>query len=154
MSKLQQQISNDLKQAMRNKQEQKVSVLRMIISAIKNKEIAARKGEDVSLTNEQVIQILRSEIKKRKDSITAYKQGDRYDLALKEKNEIEIIEEYLPEQMSDEEIEKVVKEIIQTHGNASVQKDFGKIMGQVMVRVKGQADGGKVSGVVKRVLAG
>ncbi|MCK4553347.1 GatB/YqeY domain-containing protein [Candidatus Parcubacteria bacterium] len=154
MSKLQQQINNDLKQAMRNKQEQKVSVFRMLISAIKNKEIAARKGEDVSLTNEQVIQILRSEIKKRKDSITAYKQGDRYDLADKEEREIKIIEKYLPEQMSDGEIETVVREIVETHGNASVQKDFGKVMGQVMVRVKGQADGGKVSGVVKRVLAG
>ncbi len=154
MSKLQQQINNDLKQAMRNKQEQKVSVFRMLISAIKNKEIAARKGEDVSLTNEQVIQILRSEIKKRKDSITAYKQGDRYDLADKEEREIKIIEKYLPEQMSDGEIETVVREIVETHGNASVQKDFGKVMGQVMVRVKGQADGGKVSGVVKRVLDG
>ncbi len=151
---IQQQISNDLKQAMRNKETEMVSVLRMLISAIKNKEIAVRKGEDVSLTNEQVIQILRSEIKKRKDSITAYKQGDRHDLADKEEKEIKIIEKYLPEQMSDGEIEKVVREIIEMHGNASVQKDFGKIMGQVMARVKGKADGGRVSEVVKKVLAG
>ncbi len=153
MSELQQQINNDLKQAMRNKQEQEVSVLRMLMSAIKNKEIALRKGGDVSLTEEQIIEVLTSEIKKSKDSIIAYKQGDRQDLAEKEKREIKIIEKYLPEQMSDEEIEKVVKEVVDSMGDVGI-KDFGKVMGQVMPRVKGKADGGRVSEIVKKVLAG
>ena len=158
-SKLQQQINNNLKQAMRNKQEQEVSVLRMVVSAIKNKEIAVRKGENVCLADEQIIEVLTSEMKKRKDSIIAYEQGDRQDLADKEEKEIKIIEKYLPKQISDEEIENVVKKIVgthgvETHGNASVQKDFGKVMGQVMARVKGKADGGRVSEVVKKVLAG
>ena len=159
MHKLQQQINNDLRQAMRNKETEIVSVLRMVVSAIKNKEIAVRKGENVCLADEQIIEVLTSEMKKRKDSIIAYEQGDRQDLADKEEKEIKIIEKYLPKQMSDEEIENVVKEIVGTHGvgtygNASVQKDFGKVMGQVMARVKGKADGGRVSEVVKKVLAG
>ena len=153
MPKLQQQINNDLKQAMRNKETETVSVLRMVVSAIKNKEIAVRKGGDVSLTDEQIIEVLTSEMKKRKDSITAYKQGDRHDLADKEEKEIKIIEKYLPKQMSDEEIENVVKEIVDLMGEVGI-KDFGKVMGQAMARVKGKADGGKVSEVVKRVLAG
>ena len=153
MSKLQQQINNDLKQAMRNKETETVSILRMLISAIKNKEISLRKGEDVKLTDEQIIKVLRSEIKKRKDAVMAYEQGSRQDLAQKEKNEIKVIEKYLPKQMSDKEIEKVVKETIETRNDVSM-KDFGKVMGQVMARVKGKADGGKVSGVVRRVLAG
>jgi len=152
MSKLQQQINNDLKQVMRDKETETVSILRMLMSAIKNKEILLRKGEDIKLTDEQVIEVLTSEVKKRKDAVSAYEQASRQELAEKEKNEIIIIEKYLPAQMSDEEIGKVVREIVETHNDVSI-KDFGKVMGQVMPRVKGKADGGKVSEVVKKVLA-
>jgi len=151
-SKLQEQIESDLKQAMRNKETEKVSTLRMVISAIRNKEIMLRKGEEVEFTDEHVTEVLTSEIKKRKDAIEAYEQGERQDLAEKEKTEITIIEKYLPEQMNDEEIEKIVREIIETYDDVS-QKDFGKIMGQVMVQVKGRADGSKVSEIVKNILS-
>ncbi|MCG2697580.1 GatB/YqeY domain-containing protein, partial [Candidatus Parcubacteria bacterium] len=112
MPKLRQQINNDLKQAMLNKEAETLSVLRMLISSIRNQEIALRKGEDVSLTDEQIVKVLRSEIKKRKDSILAYEQGNRRDLAEKEKSEMQILEKYLPPELSDEEVEKIIKEVL------------------------------------------
>ena len=152
MPDIKEQINNDIKTAMRAKNKEMLSVLRMASSAIKDKEIAMRKGEAVNLTDEQVIEVLSSEVKKRKDSITAYEQGGREDLSEKERSELKILEKYLPKQMSDEELEKIVKEIAETHCHAS-PRDFGKIMGQVMPRVKGKADGNKVSEAVKKVLS-
>lgn len=152
MLKLKDQIEADFKQAMKNKEADKLSVLRMLTSAIKNKEIAQRKGKDVKLTDEQVGDVLRSEIKKRQDATLAYKQGERQDLAEKEKEEITIIEKYLPKQLDDEEIKQIVKEIVDSMGEISI-KDFGKVMGQAMSKVKGKADGNKVSEAVKEILA-
>ena len=151
MSKLQQQITNNLKQAMLNKEAETLSVLRMLISSIRNREIALRKGEDVELADEQIVKVLRSEMKKRKDSILAYEQGNRRDLAEKEKSEIQILEKYLPPEMSEKEIEKIIKEVLAGHEGASM-KDFGKIMGQVMGKVSGKADGGRVGGKIKEML--
>lgn len=151
MSKLLEQINSDLKDAMRAKEEQKRSVLRMLISAIKDKEISLRKGEDIILSEEQVLESVVQEVKKRKDSITSYEDGDRQDLADKEKSEIEMLEKYLPEQLSDEELEKIVNEVVASIGEVS-QADFGKVMGQVMPRVKGKADGNQISAIVKKVL--
>ncbi len=152
MQNLKEQINNDLKEAMRSREAETVSVLRMLLSAVKDREISMRKGEDVILTDEQILEVLSSEAKKRKDSISAYEQGGRADLAEKEKSEIKILEKYLPEQISDEELESIVKEIVETNGSASV-RDFGKIMGAVMPRVKGKADGNKVSEAVKKALS-
>ena len=153
MPSLKNQINTNIKDAMRAKDQEALSVLRMLASAIKDKEIAMRKGEDVSLTDEQVTEVIMSEAKKRKDSIEAYEKGGRKDLAEKENSEIKILDKYLPEQMSDEELEKIVKEIVET-GQCPVSiQDFGKIMGQVMPKVKGKADGNKVSEAVKKVLS-
>ncbi len=146
---LKEQINKDLKEFMQAKNELGVSVLRMIISAIRNKEISLRKGESVELSDDQIQEVLKSEIKKRKDSIYSYKDAGRHDLAEKEEQEIDIIEKYLPEQMSDEDLTKIVKEII----DQNEDKNFGKIMGQVMGKVKGQADGNRVSEVVKKLLS-
>ena len=151
MTTLKEQINNDLKQAMRDKDELGLSVLRMLAAAIRNKEIMMRKGEDVSLTDQQTQEVAASEIKKRRDSVTEYKKGGRADLADKEKKEIAILEKYLPEQLNDEEIEKVVKEVVSVIGEVK-QSDFGKVMGQAMARVKGKADGTKVGEAVKKVL--
>ncbi|MCG2700544.1 GatB/YqeY domain-containing protein [Candidatus Parcubacteria bacterium] len=151
MSKLQQQITNNLKQAMLNKEAETLSVLRMLISSIRNREIALRKGEDVELADEQIVKVLRSEIKKRKDSILAYEQGNRRDLAEKEKSEMQILEKYLPPELSEEEIEKIIKEVLSGCAGASM-KAFGKIMGQVMAKVSGKADGGMVGGKIKEML--
>lgn len=148
---LKEQINSDLKQAMIAKNEVVVSTLRMLISAVRNKEISLRSGQDVVLSDEQIIEVLSSEIKRRKDSIIAYQQGNRQDLADKEKAEILILEKYMPARMSDEELEKIAREIIGS-GNFGAN-DFGRAMGQVMSRVKGQADGGQVGTIIKKILA-
>ena len=150
MPSLKEVINNDLKEAMREKDAEVLSTLRLLLSAIKMKEIALRKGEEASLNDEQVIEVIRSEIKKRNDSVSAYEQGSRQDLANKEKNEIKILEKYLPPSLSDEEIEKIVREEI----GALEEKDFGRAMGKVMPRLKGKAEGGKISEIVKKVLNG
>lgn len=131
-----------------------VSVLRMLVAAMHNKEITLRKKGEAELTDEQVIETIASELKKRRDSIEAYLAGGRQDLADKETSEIKILEKYLPEQMSDEELEKVVREVVASGAdNLPAQAGFGKVMGQVMARVKGKADGGKVGEIVKKILA-
>lgn len=148
MMKLEEQINSDLKQAMRDKNELALSVLRMLNAAIKNKQIALRKGEEVIVTDELVIETVASEIKKRQDSIEAYLAGGRSDLAEKEKTEAETLKKYLPPEASDEEIEAVVKEVI-TAGAT----EFGRAMGQSMARLKGKADGKRVGEIVKKLLA-
>ena len=144
-----QKINENLKDAMRNKSEAELSTLRMLIAALKNKKIALGGGTNVEeMTEEQIIEVIQSEIKKRRDSIQAYAQGNRQDLVDKEKNEIDILEKYMPAQLSDEEIEKVIEEIVNA-GNT----DFGKVMGQAMGKLKGKAEGSKVTEIVKKVLA-
>ncbi len=145
------QIKADLKEAMKAREELKLSVLRMMISAIRNKEISLRKGDDVSLSDEQVLELITSEVKKRKDSIESYITGGREDLAQIEKNEIEILAKYMPEQMSDDELEKIVDEVIRSKSENSTVA-FGAIMGEVMARVKGKADGTAVTAIVKKKL--
>lgn len=152
MSKLLEQINIDLKQAMRDKNEVVVSTLRMLASALKEKEISLRKGEAVVLSEEQVADSIASEVKKRRDSIVSYESGGRQDLVDKEKEEIKILEKYMPAQLSDEELEKIIKETFSSLGEVSI-KDFGRIMGQVSPKTKGRADGGKVSEIVKKILS-
>jgi uncharacterized protein len=143
-------INNDLKSAMRAKETLKLSVLRMLITAIKNKKIEQKQSEDMN--DEQVLAIVKSEVKKRKDSIKSYTDGGRQDLADIEESEILILDGYMPEQMSDGDLESKVKSVIDSIESPSMQ-DFGKIMGQSMGVVKGLADGDRVSAVVKKLLA-
>lgn len=147
MSNLQEQLNTDLKMAMKAKDEITLSTLRMLNAALMNKSIALRQGEAVVLTDEQVMEIIASEIKKRRDSVEAYTAGNRPELAAKEQAEIDLLAKYLPEQASDEEIESVVKEIV-----SAGAADFGKAMGQAMARLKGRADGKRVGEAVKQVL--
>lgn len=140
-------ISEDLKQAMKSKDVETTSALRMLVAAARNKEISLREKGTAELTDEQIIEVVASEIKKRRDSIEAYAKGGRPELADKEASEIKILEEYLPEPMSDGELEKIIKEII-----ASGVSDFGRAMGQTMAKVKGKADGKKVGELVKKLL--
>lgn len=149
MSELIIKINEDLKEAMRSKNELELVTLRMLIASLKNKKLTLSKGANIeAMTNEQVIETVQGEIKKRKDSIAAYEQGNRQDLVDKEKKEITILERFMPEQLADEEIEKVIREIVDS-GNT----DFGKVMGQAMGKLKGKADGNKVSEIVKRLIA-
>jgi len=144
------QINNDLKQAMRDKDAFRLSVLRMLLAALKNKKIEL--GQDEVLTDEVVTSVIKTEIKKRKDSVVAYTDGGRQDLADNEKKEVEILEKYMPEQMSEAEVEKIVKSAIEEL-DASSPSDFGKVMGAAMAKTKGQADGNMVSALVKKNLA-
>lgn len=145
---LKQKISDDLKTAWKAGETTKKSVLNMLLAAIKNKEID-NKGE---LTDEQIIATISTEIKKRKDSVEQYEKGGRPELAEGEKAEIDVLMGYMPEQLSDDEIRAKVKEAMAETGISDV-KEMGKLIGAVMAKVKGQADGTVVSRIVKEELA-
>lgn len=147
MSKLESQIKDDLKTALKSKDELTVSVLRMLMADIKNTAIE-KKDE---LDDEEVTQAITKAVKQRKDAIASYKEGGRQELADKEQKEIEILQKYLPEQLSEEEIGKAVNEVIKSTG-ASSAADFGKVMGAVMGKLNGQADGQVVNKIVKEKL--
>lgn len=142
-------INNDLKNAMRGRLTFDLSVLRMLIGAVKNKKIELKQEEE--LTDEQIQAIVKSEIKKRKDSADIYQKGERKDLADKEILEIKLLEKYLPEQMSDEDLELEVRKTIASFEGASM-KDFGKIMGKAMSVLRDKADGERVSKAIKKIL--
>ena len=147
---LKETIQADIKKAMIEKDALRVSVLRMVMAAILNKE--KEKGVDEKgLTDEVVLGIVSSEAKKRKDSIEQYKKGGRPDLAEKEKEELKILSAYLPEQISEEEIRKIVKEKISQLG-ATGQQNTGKIMGALMSELKNKADGVVVKRIVEEEL--
>ena len=147
-------IRDNLKTAIKEKQEFKTGVLRLLNAIFQNKEIEKKgKGLEIELLDEEVVEILSREAKKRKEAIEMYKQGSRDDLAQKENNELEIINKYLPEQLSKEEIEKIVAKAIEKISGKD-SKDFGKAMGESMKELKGQADAKIVSEIVKKLLNG
>ncbi len=148
---LKQKIQDDLKTAMLAQDAEKLSTVRMLKSAIQYYEIQ-KGGAGYEATDEDVITILGREIKARKDSIDLYKKGGRKELAEKEQKEIEILEKYLPEQMSESEVKQLVKEAVgQT--DAKGFQDMGKVMAYLMPKVKGKADGTLVSNLVKEELS-
>lgn len=142
------QLQADLKNAQLAREVAKVSTLRLLLSEAKNKEIA--KGG--ALTDEDIIVLISREVKKRKEAVDSFRAGAREELAAKEEQEAKILEAYLPEQMSSEELTKVVDETINEVGASSIA-DLGKVIGMVMGKVKGQADGSVVSTLVKEKLS-
>lgn len=144
---LKNKILEDLKIAMKSGDKVGTSVLRMLNSEIKNREI----DKGASLSNDLVIDVIVSQIKKRKDSITAYQKGGRQDLAEQEKSELDILSKYLPEQMSEGEIRKFIADTINELG-ASSQSEMGKVMGVLVPKLKGKADNALVSKIVKEEL--
>lgn len=140
-------IKSDLKESLREKDDLRVSTLRFLLSALHNREIEKRKD----LTDEDVIAVLQKQTKERKESIEAFKKGGRDDLVQKEQAELEILNKYLPQQISEEELGKIIDEVIKESG-ATGPADFGKVMGGVMGRVKGRVDGSLVVEVVKKIL--
>jgi ribosomal protein S21 len=134
-------IEEQLKKAMFAKDELTLSVLRMVKSAVKNAEI--EKGHE--LDEAETIAVIEKQAKQRQDSIEQYKAGNRNDLADREKAELALIEAYLPEKMSDDEIRLLVKKVITDNKEA----DFGRVMGAAMAELKGKADGGTVQTIVK-----
>ncbi len=144
------QLQNDLKEALKSSQESLRDTVRLILSQIKNRAIEL--GEDLlDLSEEEIINVLRKEIKKRKESIAAYEKGGRPELAEKEKKELAILEKYAPPMMSDENLEKLVASTIEDLGGKEAV-NFGQVMQVVMKKAAGQADGKKVAEIVKGVL--
>jgi uncharacterized protein YqeY len=142
-------IQENLKTVLKEKNQEKISTLRMLIAEIKNEEIAKKKRG--KLTDEEIQAVVSRAVKRHNDSIESYRQGGREDLVKKEEAELKILQSYLPKQMSQEELEKIVNEAIFKINTTSLS-DFGKVMGIVMKQVKGKADGKVVGGIVKKRL--
>ncbi len=145
MSAIVEQISKDLIGAMKAKDDVRVSTLRLLNAAFKNKQIEL--GHE--LADGEAIDVIAKGAKQRRESIDAYQKGGREDLAENEKKELEILSAYLPAQMTEEEVAKAVDEVIAEVGGDA---DFGRVIGQVMAKVKGKADGGAVSAIVRQKL--
>lgn len=140
-------LNEDMKQAMRAKDKETLQVIRMLKASIQNEQI--KKGQD--LNDEEELTVLSREMKQRRDSLAEFEKADRTDLADKVKKEIVIVENYLPAQLSEEEIRAIVTEAVAKTG-ATSPKEFGKVMGAVMPKVKGKADGNQVNAIVKELL--
>ncbi len=163
---LKQEIQNDLTEAVKKQDEITRSVLRMLFASLINKEKEKRyklvKAEqnlsekDIEsksqLIEEELVQLIQSEIKKRREAILGFEKGGKLDLADQEKQEIKILEKYLPEQFSEQEIKKLAEEAIKQCG-AKEFKDMGNVMKELMPKIKGKAEGGKVSEIVKNLLS-
>lgn len=141
------QLQEDMKAAMRAKDKDALSVIRMIRAAIKNKEI--ERGTE--LGDEEVTELLSRELKQRNDSLHEFKKAGRDDLAIKTEQEIAVIKRYLPEQLSEEALRKMVIEAVQATG-AKTRADMGKVMSEIMPKVKGRADGKLVNRLVQEIL--
>ena len=147
------QLSDALKQAMRERDEAGVSTVRMILAALKDRDIAARgTGGTEPVDDAQVMELLQKMIKQREESIAMYERGGRQDLVEKERREIAVIRRFLPEQMTEAELEAAVAEARAAVGAASI-KDMGKLMAELRTRYAGRMDFAKASAVAKRLLA-
>jgi len=146
-------INNDLKTAMKAKDERRISTLRMVNAALKNADIEARgQGKD-ALADEAVLALLQKMIKQRQESIELYEKGGREELADQERQEVAIITGYLPKQMSEDEVKAAIAAAISETGAASM-KDMGKVIGVLRAKYAGQMDFGKASALVKAQLSG
>lgn len=147
---LKQQLREELKQSMLAKDTLKTSTLRMLLSALNYAEIQ-KGGANYEATDEDVLAVIQKEAKQRRDSIVAFESGGRQEMADKEKQELAILQAYLPEQMGEYEIKKLVDEAVSQTGASSMQ-DIGKVMGALMPKVKGKADGNLVKKLVREKL--
>ena len=151
---LREQINDVLKTAMKAKQQTKVSTLRLINAAIKDRDIADRtKGgaDEKGISDDGILQLLQSMVKQRHDSIEAYNKGNRPDLAARESEEIEVIQQFLPEQLSDQEMKTAVLAVIEEIGAGSL-KEMGAVMAKLREDYAGQLNFGKASEIVKERL--
>lgn len=151
---LRQKIERDAKEAMRQKDSLRLSVLRMLLSALHNRalEKRAKSGKEEDVSQDEAMAVLRMEAKKRKEAVGAFTAGGRRDLAEKETAELKILEEYMPPEISGADLKNIVKNTIVSL-NATSAKDFGRVMKEVMKETKGQAAGDKISACVKELLA-
>ena len=144
---LKQKLNDDLRQALKGRDKCRSSVIRLILSAVHNTEIA----KQTSLEDTDILGVIAKEAKQRKESIEAFKQGGRQDLVDQEEAELVILEEYLPEQMSRDEIIAVARKVINEVG-AQSPRDMGKVMGKLMPQLKGKAEGKVINEVVTELL--
>ena len=144
-------FAHELKTAIKAKDQIRISTLRLIIAAIKDRDIAARTADRQGVSDDEILQILAKMIKQREESTTAYEEGGRLDLAEREQQEIAIIREFLPRQLGPEETRSACSEVV-TEIGASGLKDMGRCMGVLKERYPGQMDFGRASGIVKKLL--
>lgn len=146
--KLSERISEDLKKAMKSRNQLEVSCLRMLITGIKNKRV--EKGQD--LDDNEIQALISSQIRKGQEAAKEFRKGGRDDLAEKEEKEVNILFAYLPEQLSDDELEDILKKIISDNSLTGI-KDMGMLMKKAMAEIKGKAQGSKVSETAKKLLS-
>jgi uncharacterized protein YqeY len=146
---LKERLTEDMKSAMKGAEKQRLSTIRMAQAAIKQREV----DERIALDDAQVLAVLEKMIKQRKESIVQFEQGGRADLATQERAEIELLQTYMPAQLSPAELDTLIRDAIAASGAVSV-KEMGKVMGIVMGKAKGQVDGGVVQEKVKARLSG
>ena len=142
-------LNDDMKQAMKNKEKDKLSVLRMLKAALQNEAIKLGKSQ---LSEDEELTVLSRELKQRKDSLQEFENAGRADLVEKTKAEMEIVQLYMPKQLTEEELLEIVKQTIAEVG-ASSKADMGKVMGAIMPKVKGKADGSLVNKLVQQQLS-
>lgn len=145
---LKEKLLEDLKNAMKDKNINRKNVVQMVRAAI----LQVEKDKAIEVTDEQIIEIIAKEAKKRKESIVDYEKGDRQDLVAQLEEEIAVLEEYLPKQLTKEEVENIVKQVIETTGATSI-KDMGTVMKEAKAKIGAAADGKTISDVVKSLLA-
>ena len=145
---IKQKVTDELKQAMRNGDKRKTSVIRLLLAVIQNAEIARQ----TTLSDQELLGIIAREVRKHKESITAFKQGNRDDLVAQEEAEMAILQEYLPQQMSREEIIAAARQVISEAG-AQGPGDKGRVMSQLIPQLKGRADGREVNIIVAELLS-
>ncbi|MGN7177387.1 hypothetical protein BK139_06020 [Paenibacillus sp. FSL R5-0490] len=141
-------LNEDMKQAMRNKEKEKLTVIRMIKASLQNE--AIKLGED--LNEEQELTVLSREVKQRKDSLHEFEKAGREDLVEKIRTELQYVELYMPKQLSEDEVSKIVAETVAETG-ASSKADMGKVMAAIMPKVKGKADGSLINKLVQQQLS-
>jgi uncharacterized protein YqeY len=146
---LRERVNEDMKAAMKAREAERLAAIRLLLAALKQREV----DERITLDDAAVVSVVEKMIKQRKDSISQFEQGGRQDLADKEKFEVSVLQGYLPQQLSEAEVEAIIAESIAACG-AKSPSDMGKVMGLVKPRVAGRADMGKVSALVKARLAG
>lgn len=149
---IREELSAALKEALKNKDQVKMATVRLILAALKDRDIAARGNGKDEIEENEILSMLQSMIKQRKESAKTYADAGRAELAEREEAEIKVIEGFLPKQMNDSEIDAVISQIIAETGAADI-KDMGKVMGQLKSKYAGQIDMARAGGVVKEKLS-
>lgn len=148
---LREDLQNALKEAMKAKDMETVGAVRLIIAGQKEKDVVARGSGKECASDQELLAMMQTMVKQRTESAKIYRQGGREELAVKEENEIRVIEKFLPKQLSEEETKDIIKAVIEKIGASSI-KDMGKVMAEIKANYAGQVDMGKASGLIKGLL--